>query len=89
MFRRGFASLLFTLASARLHLDSHARHQRGSDEKAQMTVHLIKLCVGVDTVKELKYRNPKNLAQAMAAQNDKRKLVHLLPSEKAVSKWVE
>jgi predicted flap endonuclease-1-like 5' DNA nuclease len=44
---------------------------------------------GVDTVRELKYRNPKNLAQAMAAQNDKRKLVHLLPSEKAVSKWVE
>jgi predicted flap endonuclease-1-like 5' DNA nuclease len=44
---------------------------------------------GVDTVRELKYRNPKNLAQAMAKQNEKRKLVQLLPSEKAVAKWVE
>ena len=44
---------------------------------------------GVDTVRELKYRNPKNLAEAMAAQNAKRKLVHLLPSEKAVTRWVE
>jgi Domain of unknown function (DUF4332) len=44
---------------------------------------------GVDTVRELKYRNPKNLAQAMAKQNEKRKLVRLLPSEKAVTKWVE
>jgi hypothetical protein len=44
---------------------------------------------GVDTVRELKYRNPKNLAEAMAALNAKRKLVHLLPSEKAVTKWVE
>jgi hypothetical protein len=44
---------------------------------------------GVTTVRELKYRNPKKLAEAMATQNAKRKLVHVLPSEKSVSKWVE
>ena len=44
---------------------------------------------GVDTVKELKYRNPANLAKAMAAANTKRKLVRLLPSEKAVVRWIE
>ncbi len=45
--------------------------------------------VGVDTVKELKYRNPERLAKAMAAANAKRKLVRLLPSEKAVGRWIE
>jgi Domain of unknown function (DUF4332) len=44
---------------------------------------------GVDTVKELKYRNPLNLAKAMAAANKKRKLVRLLPSEKVVKRWIE
>jgi predicted flap endonuclease-1-like 5' DNA nuclease len=44
---------------------------------------------GVDTVKDLKYRNPANLAKAMAAANTKRKLVRLLPSEKAVLRWIE
>ena len=44
---------------------------------------------GVDTVKELKYRNPANLASAMADANKKRKLVRLLPSEKVVSRWIE
>jgi len=44
---------------------------------------------GVDTVKDLKYRNPGNLAKAMAAANAKRKLVRLLPSEKAVLRWIE
>ena len=44
---------------------------------------------GVDTVKELKYRNPCNLAKAMAQANTKRKLVRLLPSEKAVVRWIE
>jgi predicted flap endonuclease-1-like 5' DNA nuclease len=43
---------------------------------------------GVDTVRELKYRNPKKLAEAMATANTKRKLVRLLPSEKAISKWI-
>ena len=45
--------------------------------------------VGVDTVKELKYRNPAKLAQSMADANKKRKLVRFLPSEKLVTRWVE
>lgn len=44
---------------------------------------------GVDTVKDLKYRNPCNLAKAMAMANAKRKLVRLLPSEKTVVRWIE
>jgi predicted flap endonuclease-1-like 5' DNA nuclease len=44
---------------------------------------------GVDTVKDLKYRNPSNLAKAMAAANAKHKLVRLLPSDKAVLRWIE
>jgi hypothetical protein len=44
---------------------------------------------GVDTVKELKYRNPSNLAKAMADANKRRKLVRLLPSEKVVARWIE
>jgi hypothetical protein len=43
---------------------------------------------GVDTVRELKYRNPQRLAQAMADVNKNRKLVRLLPSEKLVERWV-
>ena len=44
---------------------------------------------GVDTVKELKYRNPRNLAKAMADANVKRRLVRLLPSEMVVIRWIE
>jgi len=44
---------------------------------------------GVDTVKELKYRNPAKLAQTMAEANERRKLVRFLPSEKLVTRWVE
>ena len=48
------------------------------------------LCAaGVDTVKELRYRNPQRLAQAMSEANRKRKLVRVLPSEKLVTRWVE
>ena len=48
------------------------------------------LCaVGVETVKELRYRNPARLAKAMAEANKKRKLVRFLPSEKLVMRWVE
>jgi predicted flap endonuclease-1-like 5' DNA nuclease len=43
---------------------------------------------GVDTVRELKYRNPKKLAEAIAMANTKRKLVRLLPSEKAIARWI-
>jgi len=44
---------------------------------------------GVDTVKELKYRNPAKLAHAMAEANTKRKLVRVLPSDQAVVRWIE
>ncbi len=44
---------------------------------------------GVDTVKELRYRSPANLAKAMAEANKKRKMVRLLPSEKVVIRWIE
>jgi predicted flap endonuclease-1-like 5' DNA nuclease len=44
---------------------------------------------GVDTVKELKYRNPGKLAKAMAEANAKRKLVRVLPSDQAVVRWIE
>ena len=48
------------------------------------------LCeVGVDTVKELRYRNPARLAEAMAEANKRRKRVRFLPSEKLVTRWVE
>lgn len=43
---------------------------------------------GVETVKELKYRNPARLAKAMADANVKRKLVRVLPSDKSVVRWV-
>ncbi len=43
---------------------------------------------GVDTVRELKHRNPANLAKAMTEANTRRKLVRLLPSEKAITKWI-
>ncbi len=44
---------------------------------------------GVDTVKELTYRNPARLAKAMKEANVKRKLVRVLPSDRAVVRWVE
>ena len=44
---------------------------------------------GVDTVKELKHRNPANLAARMAAANKTRKLVRVLPSDKKVSRWID
>jgi hypothetical protein len=44
---------------------------------------------GVDTVKELKYRNPGKLVAAMARANKNRKLVKVLPSEKRVVRWID
>lgn len=44
---------------------------------------------GVDTIRELAYRNPHKLAVAMAEANKRRKLVQLLPSEKAVVRWID
>jgi hypothetical protein len=45
--------------------------------------------VGVDTVRELRYRNPENLAKAMADANKKRKVVRFLPSVKLITRWVK
>jgi predicted flap endonuclease-1-like 5' DNA nuclease len=45
--------------------------------------------VGVVTLKELRYRNPARLAQAMAAANVKRKLVRVLPSENTIGRWID
>ena len=44
---------------------------------------------GVNTVRELKYRNPAKLAAAMRDANRKRKLVSILPSEATVGRWIE
>jgi predicted flap endonuclease-1-like 5' DNA nuclease len=43
---------------------------------------------GVPTVRVLRHRDPKRLAQAMAKANRERKLVRLVPTERAVSRWV-
>jgi predicted RecB family nuclease len=45
--------------------------------------------VGVDTVRELRYRKPENLAKAMAEANKRKKLVRFLPAEKLVIRWIE
>ncbi|MCU0615523.1 MAG: DUF4332 domain-containing protein [Gemmatimonadaceae bacterium] len=44
---------------------------------------------GVDTVKELRTRRPDNLAAKMAEVNETKKLVRQVPTEAAVTKWVE
>lgn len=44
---------------------------------------------GVDTVPELATRNAKNLTEAMAEVNAKKKLVRVLPKEDKVSDWVQ
>jgi uncharacterized protein DUF4332 len=44
---------------------------------------------GVSTVKELRYRNPGRLAEAMAKANGERKLVRVLPSEQTVGRWID
>ena len=45
--------------------------------------------VGVDTVRELKYRTPERLAKAIAELNKRRKLVRFLPTESLVARWIE
>jgi nucleotidyltransferase/DNA polymerase involved in DNA repair len=44
---------------------------------------------GVSTVRELRYRNPARLAEAMAKANTERKLVRVLPSEQTVGRWID
>jgi predicted RecB family nuclease len=44
---------------------------------------------GVDTIRELKYRNVENLAEAMSEANRKRKLVGLVPRPQRIARWIE
>jgi len=44
---------------------------------------------GVNTIRELRYRNPARLAEAMAQANLERKLVRVLPSEHTVERWID
>jgi hypothetical protein len=58
---------------------------RGVSKEYALLLHY----AGVDTVKELSYRNPKNLAAALAQANDKHHVVRIPPSEKLVERWIE
>ncbi|MDH5422379.1 MAG: DUF4332 domain-containing protein, partial [Acidimicrobiia bacterium] len=44
---------------------------------------------GVDTVKELRRRNPGSLTARMIELNDTKRLVRRLPTEAMVSGWIE
>lgn len=44
---------------------------------------------GVSTIKELRYRNPARLAEAIAKANIERKLVRVLPSKQTVGRWID
>ena len=44
---------------------------------------------GVTTVRELALRNPSRLAESMRDINTRRKLVHVLPSEKSVEQIIQ
>ena len=44
---------------------------------------------GVDTVRELRRRNPGNLLVSMVEVNNKKRLVRRLPTESMVGRWVE
>jgi predicted RecB family nuclease len=43
---------------------------------------------GVDTVKELRTRNPASLLAKMAETNEQKRLVRRLPTESMVTRWV-
>ena len=43
----------------------------------------------MDTVKELKMRNPQNLTAAIEAVNAEKKLVRRIPALSEVEKWIE
>ena len=47
------------------------------------------VAAGVDTVKELKRRNPARLVARLAEVNGKKQYVEVLPSEKRVARWIE
>ena len=45
-------------------------------------------CAGVDTVKELRNRNPENLTDAMARVNAQKNVVRRTPSVTVVNSWI-
>ena len=45
--------------------------------------------VGVDTVKELRRRNPASLARMANALNDQKRMVRRLPTQSMITSWVE
>lgn len=44
---------------------------------------------GVDTIKELRNRNPENLAEAMKKANEEKNLANATPAASKVADWVE
>ena len=44
---------------------------------------------GVDTIKELRRRNPSNLLETLIVLNTRKRLVRRLPTEGMVSSWIE
>jgi hypothetical protein len=44
---------------------------------------------GVESIAELKRRNPESLHETMELINKKKKIVDRMPSVKRVSKWIE
>jgi len=44
---------------------------------------------GVDTVKELKHRQPDNLAAKLAEVNGEKRLCRVTPGASVVAKWIE
>jgi predicted flap endonuclease-1-like 5' DNA nuclease len=44
---------------------------------------------GVSTIRELRYRNPARLTEAMVKANMERRLVRVLPSEHTVGRWID
>lgn len=44
---------------------------------------------GVDTIKELRRRNPRNLLDTMIEVNNQKRLVRRLPTEVMVMRWVD
>ncbi len=44
---------------------------------------------GVDTIKELKHRQPENLAARMAEVNAEKRLCRVSPSARVVAKWIQ
>ena len=45
--------------------------------------------VGVESVSELKRRNPESLHESMSAINNKQEIVDRMPSLRRVAKWIE